>query len=121
MKKTGAPLHASCRDLMVGGCGQKALIRRWILHAQVTETSDSAPADKRMELREKILTGQGIRPDGTREIWTEKSASSRRRKAVLAAREVWADRIPHPESFDAVSVSEDKEKSVQTYDFQRKG
>ena len=47
-----------------------------------------------MELREKILTGQEIRRMVLREIWTE-NRLLQTEKAVLAAREVRADRIPH--------------------------
>ena len=78
MKKQALLCMLLAGILMVGGCGQKAADPAADTTAQVTETSDSAPADK---------------PDGAPGENSDRLLQTE--KAVLAAREVRADRIPH--------------------------
>ena len=94
MKKQALLCMLLAGTLMVGGCGQKAADPAADTTAQVTETSDSAPADKPDGAPGENSDRPGNPPDGTpgnmdgnRLLQTE--------KAVLAAREVRADRIPH--------------------------
>ena len=63
MKKQALFCIALAGTLMVGGCGQKATDST-AGTAQVTETSDSAPADKPDGVQDKNSDKPGNPPDG---------------------------------------------------------
>ena len=65
MKKQALFCIALAGTLMVGGCGQKATDST-AGTAQVTETSDSAPADKPDGVQDKNSDKPGNPPDGAK-------------------------------------------------------
>lgn len=92
MKKQALFCMLLAGTLMVGGCGQKAADPAADTTAQVTEASDSAPADKPDGGPGENSDRPGNPPDGTPGNMDGKQGSSRRRRRSWPAR---ADRIPH--------------------------
>ena len=112
MKKQALFCMLLAGTLMVGGCGQKAADPAADTTAQVTEASDSAPADKPDGAPGENSDRPGNPPDGTLGNMDGKQAPPDGEGGPGGP----GGQNSAPESYDAVSsFSEDKEESDQTY------
>lgn len=112
MKKQALFCMLLAGTLMVGGCGQKAADPTADTTAQVTEASDSAPADKPDGAPGENSDRPGNPPDGTPGNMDGKQAPPDGEGGPGGP----GGQNSAPESYDAVSsFSEDKEESDQTY------
>ena len=115
MKKQALLCMLLAGTLMVGGCGQKAADPAADTTAQVTETSDSAPADKPDGAPGENSDRPGNPPDGTPGNMDGKQAPPDGEGGPGGPGGTGGQNSA-PESYDAVSsFSEDKEESDQTY------
>ena len=115
MKKQALLCMLLAGTLMVGGCGQKAADPAADTTAQVTETSDSAPADKPDGAPGENSDRPGNPPDGTPGNMDGKQAPPDGEGGPGGPGGPGGQNSA-PESYDAVSsFSEDKEESDQTY------
>ena len=112
MKKQALFCMLLAGTLMVGGCGQKAADPAADTTAQVTEASDSAPADKPDGAPGENSDRPGNSPDGTPGNTDGKQAPPDGEGGPGGP----GGQNSAPESYDAVSsFSEDNEESDQTY------